>query len=108
MSVSEPNALRVVVVDDSEVFRQKICRLLISSGFEVAGEAPDGAAGMEVIAKAKPDVVIMDLQMPGMSGIEATWQLGSVAPDARVLILTSPMTRTTSQMRSWPGPRATC
>lgn len=78
----------MVVVDDSEAVRRKLRGLLVSNGFEVAGEAADGAASMGVIAEAKPDVVIMDLKMPGMSGIEATWQLGSIGPDAQVLIFT--------------------
>jgi DNA-binding NarL/FixJ family response regulator len=81
--------LRVVVVDDSEVVRMKLGQLLeADEGFELVGQAPDGEAGLRIVREHQPDVVIMDLRMPGMSGIEATWQLGTVAPSARVLVLT--------------------
>jgi DNA-binding NarL/FixJ family response regulator len=81
--------LRVVVVDDSEVVRMKLGQLMESEeGFELVGQAPDGEQGLKVVQEQQPDVVIMDLRMPGMSGIEATWQLGTVAPASRVVVLT--------------------
>ena len=82
-------SLRVVVVDDSEVVRTKLRSLLkAESGFELVGEAEDGESGLEVAREQQPDLVVMDLRMPGISGIQATWQLGTVSPASRVLVLT--------------------
>jgi DNA-binding NarL/FixJ family response regulator len=81
--------LKVVVVDDSEVVRMKLSRLLgATQDFELVGEAPDGETGLRVAEEHQPDLVVMDLKMPGISGIEATWQLGTLAPECRVLVLT--------------------
>jgi DNA-binding NarL/FixJ family response regulator len=80
--------LRVVVVDDSEVVRLKLRTLLEDHEIEVAGEASDGETGLRQIESLVPDVVIMDLKMPGMSGIEATWKLGEICPQTPVLVLT--------------------
>lgn len=77
-----------MVVDDSDVVRLKLKKLLWANGFEVAGEAGDGASGLELVAELHPDLVIMDLNMPGMSGIDATWRLGGIAPETPVLVLT--------------------
>jgi DNA-binding NarL/FixJ family response regulator len=82
------NTLRVVVVDDSEVVRLKLRQVLEAHDIEVAGEASDGETGLRQIESLRPDLVIMDLKMPGMSGIEATWKLGTIAPETPVLILT--------------------
>jgi DNA-binding NarL/FixJ family response regulator len=86
--VAVQGKLRVVVVDDSEVVRMKLRGLLEEGSFDLVGEADSGKSGLEVVKKTQPDVVVMDLRMPGMSGIEATWRLGSVSPSSRVLVLT--------------------
>jgi DNA-binding NarL/FixJ family response regulator len=79
----------LLVVDDSEVVRLKLRRLVEAErGMELAGEAPDGEAGVRLASQLRPDVVVMDLKMPGISGIEATWRLGTAAPGSRVLVLT--------------------
>jgi DNA-binding NarL/FixJ family response regulator len=80
--------LRVVVVDDHPVFRQGLRTLLEDLEVEVVAEAADGGAGVEEVRRHRPDVVLMDLQMPGVSGVEATRQLISEAPDTKVLVLT--------------------
>ncbi len=81
--------LRVVVVDDSEVVRMKLRGLIeADEGLELVGEAANGEEGLQIVRSEQPDVVVMDLRMPGMSGIEATWQLGTVSPATRVLVLT--------------------
>lgn len=78
-----------MIVDDSEVVRTKLRGLLKADrGFELVGEADDGETGLEVAREQQPDLVVMDLRMPGMSGIQATWQLGTVAPSSKVLVLT--------------------
>jgi DNA-binding NarL/FixJ family response regulator len=82
------DTLRVVLVDDSEVVRLKLRTLLEDHNVEVLGEASDGETGLRQIENLEPDVVIMDLKMPGMSGIEATWKLGEICPDTPVMVLT--------------------
>ncbi|MGH2955525.1 MAG: response regulator, partial [Solirubrobacterales bacterium] len=77
------------MVDDSEVVRVKLRGLLEGDqGFELVGEAPDGETALMLAQQHQPDLVVMDLRMPGISGIEATWRLGTVSPQSRVLVLT--------------------
>lgn len=80
--------MRAVVADDHPVFRQGLRVLLEDLGVEVVAEAPDGTAAVEAALRERPDVVLMDVQMPGLSGIEATRQLLERWPGARVLVLT--------------------
>ena len=80
--------MRAVVADDHPVFRQGLRVLLEDLGVDVVAEAPDGTAAVEVALRERPDVVLMDVQMPGLSGIEATRQLVERWPEARVLVLT--------------------
>ena len=80
--------LRVVVVDDHEVFRRGLVPLLEQRGIRVIGEAGLAADGIRQASELSPDVVLMDLNMPGMSGIEATQRLSAAAPLVRVLVLT--------------------
>lgn len=80
--------LRVVVVDDHPVFRRGLRTLLEDLGAQVVAEETDGAAGVETVLRHRPDVVLMDLQMPGTSGIEATRRLTEKWPDVKVLVLT--------------------
>ena len=80
--------LRVVVVDDHPVFRAGLRYLLEELDVTVVGEAEDGAAGVELVLKHRPDVVLMDLQMPGVGGIDATRQLLARWPEVKVLVLT--------------------
>jgi DNA-binding NarL/FixJ family response regulator len=80
--------LRVVVVDDHPVFRQGLRTLLEDLGVVVVAEESDGASGVEAAVTHRPDVVLMDLQMPGVSGVEATRRLSAELPEAKVLVLT--------------------
>jgi DNA-binding NarL/FixJ family response regulator len=80
--------LRVVVVDDHDLFRRGLSQLLQESGIDVIGEASDGSRGVELANRLRPDVVVMDLSMPGISGVEATRRLIESTPEARVLMLT--------------------
>lgn len=79
---------KVVVVDDHELFRQGVIGLLDERGIEVIGEAGLAADAIRIAREVGPCVVLMDLRLPGMSGVEATQRLAAVAPLARVLVLT--------------------
>jgi NarL family two-component system response regulator LiaR len=86
----EQPAIRVLVVDDQVIVREGICLLLGQiEGIEVIGEAGDGKQAVTQAAALQPDVILMDLVMPGLDGIEATRQITAARPDARVLVLTS-------------------
>jgi len=81
--------LRVLVADDHPVFRSGMLALLSSSaGIEVVGEAETGEQAIALAAELRPDVVLMDLQMPGTGGIEATRRILAVSPEVRVLVVT--------------------
>ena len=80
--------LRVVLVDDHPLFRQGLRTLLEDLGVAVVAEAADGEAGVAAVIEHRPDVVFMDLQMPGVSGVEATRRLTGLFPDLKVLVLT--------------------
>jgi DNA-binding NarL/FixJ family response regulator len=82
--------IRVLVVDDHAVVRAGLGQLLGGAeGIEVAGEAGDGAAAVQAAERLAPDVVLMDLAMPAMDGVEATRRVRVAAPDAQVVVLTS-------------------
>lgn len=79
----------MLVVDDHTLIRQGIVGLLRAQpDMEVAGEAADGEQAVALAQELKPDVVLMDISMPGLSGLEATGKLKELVPDARVLVLT--------------------
>lgn len=80
--------IRVIVVDDHELFRGGLVQLLRDNAIDVVGEAALAAHGIELAQELLPDVVVMDLNMPAMSGIEATQRLSASTPLARVLVLT--------------------
>ncbi len=80
---------RVLLVDDNDLFRQGLRTLLEHERVDVVGEARTGAEALAEIGSLQPDVVVMDLSMPGMSGVEAIRQMAAIAPLARVLVLTS-------------------
>jgi DNA-binding NarL/FixJ family response regulator len=80
-------SLRVVIADDHPHYREGLARLLRKSGIDVVGEAPNGEAAIRAAKDTAADVVIMDLNMPGMSGVEATRRLLERAPKSRVIML---------------------
>lgn len=81
--------IRILLVDDHALFRSGIKSLLASqAGMEVVGEAGDGLEGVKRAATLNPDVVLLDLHMPGLSGREAVKMIGEEAPRANVLMLT--------------------
>ena len=82
------NAFNVLVVDDHPLYREGLVGLLgTTNDLVVVGQAADGLEAVRLAAELSPDVVVMDITMPGLDGIEATRQIVSRAPDVRVLIL---------------------
>jgi DNA-binding NarL/FixJ family response regulator len=86
--VAGERAFSVVVADDFEDMRQLVRLTLERSGrFEIVGEAVNGAEAIEVAGKLKPDIVLLDLSMPVLSGLEALPRIRAVAPDSKVVVL---------------------
>jgi DNA-binding NarL/FixJ family response regulator len=86
--VADSPSPRVLLVDDHEIYRAGLRGLLEEAGIDIVGEAANGEAALELVEEKHPNVVIMDLNMPGIGGIEATRQIATLAPLARVIMLT--------------------
>lgn len=80
---------RVLIVDDAVVMRMMIKDILSKNGFEIVGEAQNGAEAVEKYKDLRPDVVTMDMVMPGVDGIAAVKQIVSADPAAKILMCTS-------------------
>lgn len=84
------SAVRVVVADDQAAVREGLVALLgLLPGIEVVAEAPDGPGALAAVARHRPDVVLLDLRMPGMDGVATTARLAAQHPATAVVILTS-------------------
>ena len=81
--------IRVLVVDDQDLVRHGLRMILELGGVEVVGEAADGAAAVAATAELAPDVVLMDVRMPGTDGVEATRRIVAAGGGARVIVLTT-------------------
>ena len=82
--------IRIMLADDYEVVRQGLRRILESrEDWEICGEASDGGAAVELAMKLKPDVVVMDLSMRGLNGLEATRRIRRALPCTEALIFTA-------------------
>jgi DNA-binding NarL/FixJ family response regulator len=79
---------RVLLVDDHEIYRAGLRGLLEEAGIDIVGEAANGETALDLVEEKHPNVVIMDLNMPGIGGIEATRQITTIAPLTRVIMLT--------------------
>jgi len=81
-------AIRYLIVDDSVFARKNLAHMVESFGGQVAGEAGDGVSAISEYDRLNPDIVLMDITMPDMNGIEATKQIKKALPDVKVLVLT--------------------
>jgi DNA-binding NarL/FixJ family response regulator len=81
-------SLRVLIVDDHDLFRTGLRNLLEEQGVVIVGEAATGNEAVRIVRELAPDVVVMDLNMPGMGGVDATRHISSIAPLTRVVMLT--------------------
>lgn len=87
MKMSEKN-IRIIIIDDHQLFREGVKRILaMEEGFEVVAEGEDGSEALELVEEYQPDVVLMDINMPKVNGVEATRELVNKFPDIKVLIL---------------------
>jgi two-component system, NarL family, response regulator LiaR len=85
-----PERIRILLVDDHAVVREGLRAFLeLQEEFEVVGEAGDGAEGVREAERVRPDVILMDLVMPGLDGVDAMRALRESLPEARVIVLTS-------------------
>ena len=78
----------MLLVDDHDLFRSGLRSLLEEQGLQVVGEADNGGEALRLVGELAPDVVVMDLKMPGLTGVETTRQVTSIAPRTRVVVLT--------------------
>jgi DNA-binding NarL/FixJ family response regulator len=93
--------VRAVVIDDTRDIRELLSTVLTRSGMDVVGEAGDGQAGVEVVRAERPDVVLLDLAMPVMDGIEALPIIRALVPDARIIVLSAFSGAVRDQVLDW-------
>ena len=89
MSETDAAALRLVVVDDQALVRAGFRLILDRAGFDVVGEAADGVEAVQAAADLRPDVLLMDIRMPRLDGIEATRRVLAKVPQTKVVVLTT-------------------
>ena len=80
--------MRVVLADDHALFRDGVSSLLQAWGHQVVGHAADGREAVDLVTRLEPDLVLMDVRMPGMSGVEATQAIAAIRPEMPIVMLT--------------------
>jgi DNA-binding NarL/FixJ family response regulator len=80
--------MRIVLADDHALFRDGVSSLLQAWGHDVVGHAADGREAVDLVVRMEPDLVLMDVRMPGMSGVEATSEIALVRPETPIVMLT--------------------
>jgi DNA-binding NarL/FixJ family response regulator len=81
--------MRILIADDHTLFRESLSSLLASRGFEIVGEAREGREAVELARSLRPDVILMDLSMPGLDGLAATRLISAEMPEVKVVVLTA-------------------
>ena len=81
--------MKIVIADDHTLFRESLRSLLTAHGFDIVGEAREGSEAVEIARRLQPDVVLMDLSMPGLDGLQALPRIREAAPDTEVVVLTA-------------------
>ncbi len=84
----EPSVIRLMLADDHRMLREGLRRSMSERGFEIVGEARDGAEAVDLAAAVRPDVILMDVSMPELGGVEATRQIKARQPEVRIVMLT--------------------
>jgi DNA-binding NarL/FixJ family response regulator len=84
--VTEP--IRLLLADDHRMLRETMKRSMVDEGFEIAGEASDGQEAVDLALELDPDVILMDVTMPEMDGVEATRRIVEQRPESRIVMLT--------------------
>jgi two-component system response regulator DegU len=80
--------VRLLIADDHRMLREGLRRSMVDEGFEVVGEASNGKEAVELAEELRPDVVLMDVSMPELDGVEAVSRISQIAPEVRVVMLT--------------------
>ena len=100
------NTLRILVADDNEVMRNGLCAVLEDrSGWVVCGRAVDGTDAVQKAAELKPDIILVDVSMPGLNGFEVAACIHEQIPDAEILLVTEHDSSTLDQLPQLPGVR---
>ena len=88
--MNQRQRIRIIVADDHTIFRDSLCKMLaLESDFEIVGQAANGREVVDLVAGQDPDIVLLDLRMPGLDGLEALRQLRSKKSNAKVIVLTA-------------------
>jgi DNA-binding NarL/FixJ family response regulator len=101
-----PTSLRILVADDNEMIRNGLCAVLETrSGWILCGCAVDGTDAVQKAAELKPDVILLDVSMPGLNGFEAAERIHERVPEAEILIVTEQASSRLSDLPQLPGVR---
>jgi DNA-binding NarL/FixJ family response regulator len=101
--VPKKHGKTVLIVDDNPAIRRELEKLFLSDGFAIAGEAGNGKEAIDLARKIEPDLIILDLSMPVMNGLDAAPQLRVVAPNTVIILLTMYATDAVSQQAGSSG-----
>src|SRR5215471_17321250 len=101
-----PGSLCILIADDNEKIRSGLCAALEArSGWVVCGRAIDGTDAVQKAVELRPDIVLVDVSMPGLNGFEAAERIHEQIPDAEILIVTEHDSRTLKHLPAQPGVR---
>lgn len=86
--IMQPKGKTVLVVDDSQPVRRSVCSALAADGFDVCGEANDGQEAIELAGQLSPDLIVLDVSMPVMNGLQAAPVLRKLVPNSPIILFT--------------------